>query len=217
IRQFIGEAVLLSTVAIIMSLLLVTILLPSFNTLTSKSMALPVNEPSFWIIIVGLALVTGIISGSYPALVLSSFQPIKVLKGSFKFNTGSLWFRKGLVVFQFTLSVILIIGTIVVSNQVNYFQTKNLGYDRENLITIPLEGDLLQKYPLFKQKALNVSGVLQVSRITQQPTQIENLTGGVDWLGKDPTIQPMFTQAGVGYDFTKTMKAEMLLGRDFSK
>jgi len=113
--------------------------------------------------------------------------------------------------------VILIIGTIVVSNQVNYFQTKNLGYDRENLISIPLEGDLLQKYPLFKQKALNLSGVLQVSRITQQPTQIENLTGGVDWPGKDPTVQPMFTQAGVGYDFTKTMKAQMLLGRDFSE
>jgi len=217
IRQFIGEAVLLSIIAIVLSLLLVSLLLPAFNNLTTKSMALPLSDPAFWMIIVGLALITGVISGSYPALVLSSFQPIKVLKGSFKFNTGSLWFRKGLVVFQFTLSVILIIGTIVVSNQVNYFQTKNLGYNRENLITIPLEGDLLKKYSLFKERAVKLPGVLQITRITQQPTQIENLTGGVEWPGKDPTVQPMFTQAGVGYDFTKTMKAQMLLGRDFSK
>ncbi len=217
IRQFIGEAVLLSFLALLLALLVVTLLMPAFNSLTGKVLSLPTNETGFWIIIIGLALITGIISGSYPALFLSSFQPIKVLKGSFRFSTGSLWFRKGLVVFQFTMSTILIIGTIVVSNQVNFFQQTSLGYNRENLISIPLEGELLSKYTVFKQTALNLPGIMEITRITQRPTQIENSTGGVEWEGKDPSVQPMFTQAGVGYDFTKTMKVEMLRGRDFSK
>lgn len=217
IRQFIGEAVLLSTVALIVSALIVSLLIPAFNNLTGKTISLPVSDPMFWVIIIGLAIITGLISGSYPALVLSSFQPIKVLKGSFKFNTGSLFFRKGLVIFQFTLSTILIIGTIVVSNQVNYFQKKNLGYNRENLVYLPLEGELLSKYAVFKQSALNLPGIMNVSRITQRPTQIENATGGVQWVGKDPAVQPMFTQAGVGYDFSKVTKVQFVAGRDLSK
>ena len=96
---------------------------------------------------------------------------------------------KGLVVFQFMLSIILIIGTIVVSRQVNYIQTMNLGYDRENLIYIPLEGDLPAKYELFKNQVLKMPGIKGVSRMTDNPTQIDNGTGGVEWEGKDPNFR----------------------------
>src|SRR6266496_501658 len=184
IRQFIGEALLIVLIAVIISLLLVTLVLPQFSRLTGKQMTIPVNDARFWLSIAGLLLVTGFISGSYPALYLSSFKPVRVLKGSMKFSSSALWFRKGLVVFQFMLSIILIIGTIVVSKQVNYIQTTNLGYDRENLLYIPLEGDLTPKYELFKNQVLQMPGIKEVSRITDVPTQIENGTGGVQWIGR---------------------------------
>ena len=215
--QFIGEAVLLSFFAIVISLLLVALILPSFNSITGKQIPLPVNQKIFWISLPALALVTGLISGSYPAVFLSSLNPVRVLKGTLKFSTGAAWFRKGLVVFQFALSIILIIGMIVISRQVDFVQSENLGYDRENLIYIPLEGDLTGKYSLFKDQALKMDGVKHVTRISQTPTQIENGTGGVEWEGKDPKTLPMFTQASVGYDFTKTMDIKILEGRDFSK
>jgi len=142
-----------------------------------------------------LIIITGFLSGSYPALFLSSFKPIRVLKGTLKFSTGATWFRKGLVVFQFSLSTLLIIGTIVVAKQVSYLQKMNLGYDKENLIYIPLEGGMPGKYKLFKEEALRLPGIAQVTRITQSPTVMENGTGGVDWDGKDPNTMPMFTQS----------------------
>jgi ABC-type antimicrobial peptide transport system permease subunit len=217
IRQFIGEALLIVLIAVIIALLLVTLVLPGFNTLTEKQIHIPFNDPAFWLSITALMFITGFISGSYPALYLSSFKPVRVLKGSIKFSSSALWFRKGLVVFQFMLSIILIIGTIVVSKQINYIQTINLGYDRENLLYVPLEGDLLDKYKLFKNEALRMSGIKDISRITDNPTEIENGTGGVQWIGKDPNSDVQFTQSAVGYDFTKTMHLQLAKGRDFSK
>ena len=138
IKQFISEALLIVLVAVAVSFLTITFILPWFNQITTKEIRIPFNEPVFWLSITGLVLVTGLVSGSYPALYLSSFKPVSVLKGSLKFSHRALWFRKGLVVFQFMLSIILIIGTIVISKQVNYIQTVNLGYDRENLLYLPL-------------------------------------------------------------------------------
>jgi putative ABC transport system permease protein len=217
VRQFISEAVLLTFFAVIIAIVIVLLLLPSFNSLTGKDISLPFNSITFWGILAALTLLTGFLSGSYPALFLSSFKPIRVLKGSLKFSAGATWFRKGLVIFQFALSTLLIIGTIVVAKQVGYVQHMNLGYDRENLIYIPLEGDLTSKYSLFKQEAVNLPGVGEITRISQSPTQLENGTGGVQWEGKDPNTMPMFTQVAVGYDFSKTMKVQMAAGRDFSK
>jgi putative ABC transport system permease protein len=216
IGQFIGEAVLLAFISLVFGLLIVSLLLPLFNNLTNKHIIFPASSPSFWLIILALSLASGFFSGIYPALFLSSFKPIRVLKGSLKFSPSTTLFRKGLVIFQFGLSMILIIGTIVVSKQVRYIQSKNLGYDRENLIYIPLEGDLPGKYTLFKQEAIRIPGVKLVSRISQSPTQIDNGTGGVDWEGKDPNVLPMFTQVSVGYDFVKTMNIGIVEGRDFS-
>jgi hypothetical protein len=177
IRQFIGEALLIVLLSVIVALLIVMLVLPQFNQLTGKHIIMPFNSAAFWLSIAALLLITGFISGSYPAIYLSSFNPVRVLKGTLKFGTGALWFRKGLVVFQFMLSIVLIIGTIVISKQVNYIQSVNLGYNRENLIYIPLEGDLTGKFEVFKTQALNMPGIKSITRMSQNPTQIENGTG----------------------------------------
>jgi putative ABC transport system permease protein len=217
IRQFIGESLLLTSIAVIFSLIMLVCLLPLFNSVTQKQIGLPFGQLSFWLKLLVITIVTGVVSGSYPAFFLSSFNPVKVLKGTAKIGSGAAWFRKGLVVFQFVLSVVLIIGTIIISKQVNYVQSINLGYDRENLIYIPLEGDLSPKYQVFKEEALKTSGIKSVTRMSQEPTDIENGTGGVDWDGKDPSLNIEFTQASVGYDFVNTMKLKMADGRDYSR
>jgi ABC-type antimicrobial peptide transport system permease subunit len=217
IKQFIGESLMITTLSVIISLLLLVILLPVFNQVTQKQIDLPFRQAGFWLSLILITLITGLVSGSYPALFLSSFNPVKVLKGTLKLDSGTTLFRKGLVIFQFVLSIVLITGTIVISRQMNYIQSKNLGYDRENLIYIPLDGDLLNKYKTFKNEALKMPGIQLVTRISNEPTNIQNSTGGVNWTGKDTTVNIQFTQASVGYDFVKTMKLEMLQGRDFSK
>ncbi|HTE23601.1 FtsX-like permease family protein [Flavitalea sp.] len=217
IKQFIGEALFVVTLAVVLSLAIITLVLPQFNQLTQKQIEIPLKLPYFWLSIGGLIMVTGFVSGSYPALYMSGFNPVRVLKGSLKFTRGALWFRKGLVMFQFVLSIILIIGTIVIDKQVDYTQSINLGYNRENLLYIPLEGDLASRYALFKNQALNMPGIKEITRMSQNPTRINNGTTGIDWEGKNPTSNIDFTHVAVGYDFTKTMHTEMAKGRDFSK
>ena len=217
IAQFIGEAVMLAFISMMIALALVILILPAFNTLSQKQILFPLSDVSFWLRIVLITFITGLVSGSYPALFLSSFNAVTVLKGTLKLSGSNIMFRKGLVVFQFVLSIVLIIGTIVVSRQVNYIQTKNLGYSRENLIYIPQEGELGKNYNVFKQEALKITGVKSISRTEQAPTNITSTTWGVDWDGKDPNAKPTFGDAGVGYDFVKTMDLKILQGRDFSK
>jgi len=217
IRQFMGEAILLTFLALIVSIVLVIMLLPIFNSLTQKQISYPFGHIIFWQWLLGLTFITGFISGSYPALFLSSFNPVTVLKGTVKLSTGSTLFRKVLVVVQFGLSVFLIIATIIVSKQVNYIQTKDLGYDRENLIYISLEGDLTAKYKIFKDEALKMPGIQQVTRMSMTPTNFGSTTGGVQWDGKDPNLNVEFTQVSVGYDFASTLKLKMADGRDYSR
>jgi hypothetical protein len=215
VRQFVGEAMLLTAIAMAVALLLVAMLLPFFNSLTQKQMAYP-SGVAFWAGIVGGMVVTGLIAGSYPALYLSSFRPVSVLKGNtLKINWGNILFRKGLVVFQFVVSIVLIVGTIVVSRQVAYIRTKDLGYERENLIYIPQEGNLNGKYKVFKEEALKIPGVQLVSHIGDPPTNITSATWGIDWVGKDPNAKPTFGDEEVGYDFIKAMGLSMAQGHDF--
>ncbi|HSC38857.1 MAG TPA: FtsX-like permease family protein, partial [Chitinophagaceae bacterium] len=218
VRQFLGEALFITSLSVLLSLVGVSLLLPLFNQWTGKQVELPVTNNYFWLGLAVLTLVTGLIAGSYPALLLSSFKPIRVLKGTFQSGQTAGTLRKGLVVFQFVLSIILIVGTLIISKQVNYVQQINLGYDRQNLLYIPLEGELVNKFELFSQLALHTPGIQSVSRISaQSPSDIENQIGGVFWEGKDPNATPMFTQAATGYDFVKTMGLELLQGRDFSR
>ncbi|MEA5402323.1 ABC transporter permease [Arcicella sp. DC2W] len=217
IKQFVGEAMLLTIFAIIISVLLVTLLLPSFNSLTGKGIVLPINEISFWGLLIGLTFITGIIAGSYPAFFLSSLNPIKVLKGTLKFDSASTWLRQGLVVFQFSLSIILVIGMIVIYRQIDYIQHKNLGFNRENLLYFPVEGNLNKKYNILKEEISHLSSIKYMSHMTATPAGIGDGTEAISWPGSNPNDKIRFTPVGVGYDFAKTMRLELVAGREYSK
>ncbi len=217
IKQFISEALLLTVFAVFIALLLTVLLLPVFKQVTQKPLQFPFTDASFWLYICIITITTGLVAGSYPALYLSSFNPVKVLKSATKLSTGAVWFRKGLVVLQFVLSLILIVGTIVVSRQVNFIQNRNIGYDKENLVYIPMQGDLREKYNLFKSEALKLTGVQSISAMSDNPSNSDQQTNGIDWDGRNPNTLISVEHPNVDYDFVRTMKLQLKEGRDFSK
>lgn len=216
IGQFMGEAMLLTFFSVIVGMIIAVLFLPAFNDLTGKQLSLPLTQPGFWGALFGLLTITGLVAGSYPALFLSSLNPVSVLKGSLKFGWRATFFRQGLVVFQFTLSIVLIVGMIVIYRQMNYIQTKNIGYDRENLLYIPIEGELINKYSLYKEEAGKITGIETISKMRNSPTVIEHHTGSINWEGKDPNLSVSFADGVVGYDFAKTLNLQFKEGRDFS-
>jgi putative ABC transport system permease protein len=217
IIQFVSEAILLTFFSVIIAIIISALALPAFNQLTGKQLSLPFTHLSFWYTVFGLLLATGFVAGSYPALFLSSLKPVRVLKGTLKFSGGASFLRKALVVFQFALSVFLVIAMIVIYKQLNYIQTKNLGYDRDNLLYIPIEGDLVKNYQVFKQDALASTDIVHVSKMRNSPTAIFHHTGDIFWPGKDPNLTVSFADGVVGYDFVKTTNLKMQSGRDFSR
>jgi ABC-type antimicrobial peptide transport system permease subunit len=216
IGQFIGESLFVSFLAICISLLIVMLLLPSFNTLTEKHLSLDLTDPWFLLLLLCLTLVTGIISGSYPALFMSSLKPIVVLKGLLKFKPGATYFRKALVVFQFALSIILILGMIVIYRQIDFIHNKNLGFAKEDLLYMPLEGELQKTYPTFKDQLLKQPGIKYVTSAQSSPLEVGSSTGGVRWPGKDTTKLILFSSNPITYDYIKTMGIQLVEGRDFS-
>ncbi|SFD16279.1 duplicated orphan permease [Chitinophaga sp. CF118] len=215
IWQFMNEALLMTILAAVLAILGVWLSIPFFNQLTDKQLSLPTNDPGFWALLLVIVIVTTALSGSYPALFLSSIRPVRVLKGTLKIGSGVTLFRRGLVVFQFVLSVLMIVGTVVVYQQLKYIQKKNLGFDRQNLIVLRGEGEIAQKYQTFKQELLQ-QGIQSVTHMQTSPLRNGNTTDGVQWTGKDPGLAIQFNNTAVGYDFVKTMKLELVRGRDFS-
>ena len=215
--QFLSEAVVITFLSVLIAVMLVAGLLPAFNTLTGKQLAIPVEQPGFWLILSALFVLTGLVAGSYPAFFLSSLSPIRVLSGRFTFGRSTTFLRKGLVVFQFALSIILIVEMVVIYRQVQYVQNTNLGYERENLLYLPLDGELVKKYDVFKDEASKIPGIVSVSKMKESPTVIGHTNGDIGWTGKDPNLNTSFSDAAVGYDFVKTMKLQLKEGRDFSR
>ncbi|GGG80739.1 ABC transporter permease [Parapedobacter pyrenivorans] len=216
ITQFYMEAFLLAACALLVGLILAFGFLPVFNQFTGKALALPLSASGFWLSVFALLITVGMVAGSYPALYLSSMRPIHVLKNNLRLG-GVVLLRKGLVVFQFTLSVMLILGMMVIYRQLGFIQTTHIGYDRENLVYIPIEGDLVKNYQTFKTEAENHPGILSVSKMRNSPTVIEHHTGSINWQGKDPNLMVSFADAVVGYDFAETLQLQLKEGRDFSK
>lgn len=216
ILQFIGEAMLIVLLSTVVALALVSAALPAFNGFTGKEMRMPFGTTGFWIALGALTVLTGILSGSYPALYLSSFRPVVVLKGSLGAAKTSL-LRKGLVVFQFVLSIILITGALIVARQIDYIRHKDVGYQRENLLYLPVNGNLTTHHDAFRDAALALPGISGVTGISGVPTNLENWSADLEWDGKDPNYVPHVTNAAVGYDFIRTMKLQLLQGRDFSR
>jgi putative ABC transport system permease protein len=218
INQFFSESLLVVLVAFGLSLLLVQLILPAFNEVANKKMTILWTNPLFWLLGIGFTLLTGLIAGSYPALYLSSFQPIKVLKGTFRVGRFAAVPRKVLVVVQFIVSVTLIIGTIVVFRQIQYAKSRPIGYSREGLLTVPINTpDLTGHYDVIRNDLLKTGAVTEMSESSSPITSIWAINNGYDWRGKGPAIQGNFAAVSVTHDFGTTIGWEFKDGRDFSR
>jgi hypothetical protein len=199
--------------------LLTSLVLPVFNAVFDKQIILDLSEPVLWLSIFVLVAVTGLVSGSYPALFLSSLQPIRVLKGTLRFRAGASQFRRVLVVFQFALSTFLIIGMLVVARQMHYIQNKNLGLDRENIFYVRIEGalDEPKRMETFRQELLRRPSIASATVTMSLPQNIQSSSSDLNWPGRDPKKDNNVSAMTVGYDFVKTMGIKLVDGRDFSK
>ncbi|HVU56613.1 MAG TPA: ABC transporter permease [Puia sp.] len=218
IGQFYSESLLVVAAAFALSILFVQLSLPFFNDLAAKKMSIPFSSPVFWVLCIGFTVVSGIIAGSYPALYLSSFNPIQVLKGAFKAGRLASLPRKVLVVLQFTISIVLAIGTIVVYNQVQYSRNRPLGYDRNGVMMIAMKsGDFYGKFDLLRD-ALKSSGAVKEFAESSSPlTGIWATNDGFSWPGSDPEAPNEFGTIWVTHDFGKAVGWQFQAGRDFSK
>jgi len=220
IGQFIGESLVFSFLAMVLSLVLLVLLLPAFNEFTAKHIRFPLAQPGFWLTLLGVMLVTGLVAGSYPALYLSSLRPVRVLKGVVRYTQSSILFRKGLTVFQFVLSLFLLIATIVITRQTNYVETTDLGYNRENIIYVRIEGELsnAKGYALFKQRLLASPGVAVVDRSSETPHSMNFLVTDdeITWEGKGNNSRVGVNPSSVGFDFVRLLGLTIVEGRNFS-
>ncbi|MEL6671772.1 MAG: ABC transporter permease [Bacteroidota bacterium] len=213
VQQFLGESLILAMLATGLAVLMVELLLPSFNEIVSKEISISYADPRYLLSFLGLGLFTGILSGIYPAFVLSSFNIVQVLKGNFSTSTKGGQLRKGLVVFQFALSILLIIGTLTTYSQIQYIQNKNLGLDKDNLVYLPMEGAVESQFAAFKAELLKQEGILGVSAASQNPLRVGNSTSDPTWPGKDPEAALLFSIINTKLDFVETMKMKMKEGR----
>ncbi|SDE46245.1 duplicated orphan permease [Dyadobacter soli] len=217
IGQFLSESILTSVLALALALAAVWLALPTFNELFGKHLVLDFTSPELWGGILALTLLTGLLAGSYPALFLSALKPIKILKGKLQFGNGPALFRRILVTFQFSLSIFLIVGMLTVSKQMQYLRTTNLGLDRENVIYLPLEGNVSkpEKMEAFRQEVMRQPAVASASVTGMLPVNIQSTSGDLTWPGKDPNLDASVTAMTVGADFVRTMNIQLVDGRDF--
>ncbi len=218
IGQFLSESLLVAVLAFGLSLLCVQLLLPYFNEVAGKALIILWSNPLFWLLGICFVLLTGVLAGSYPAFYLSSFRAVKVLKGTFRVGRYSAVPRKVLVVVQFTVSISLMIGTILVFQQIQFSKNRPMGYNYNNLITVPIKSDEIHKhYDTFRNDLLQTGAVLEVSKSASPITNMGTTNSGYDWKGKDPGMQDEFVTLRVTHEFGKTIGWEIKEGRDFSK
>lgn len=214
--QFLTEAMVIAIISVFLSTLTAMLLLPYFNQFTGKQVILDLTNPEVCIILAAVAIATGFLSGSYPALLLPSFKLTNSLKGTLKHTSAAQFFRKGLVVFQFSISILLIVGTIAVYRQMNYIMSKNLGVDKENLVFMEMEGEMGTRFETYKSELLKIQGIQSVTNTSGNPLSYGQSSSSATWEGKRADEEVEINVLTVGYDFRNTMKTEMLLGRDFS-
>ena len=218
IRQFLSESVLVALISFVFSIIFVVLLMPMFNRLADKNIELPWSNVFFWLIALAFTFITGLISGSYPALYLSRFDPIKVLKGTYRVGRYASLPRKILVVVQFTFSIALIIGTIIVFKQIQYAKNRPVNYRNEGLITVMMSTpDLYGHYDALRSDLLATGVVENMAESSSPTTNVWSNQIGFNWQGKDPNTLPVFGTIAVTEDFGKTIGWHLKEGRDFSK
>lgn len=215
ILQFFNESLLITIISLILAIVLVVLVLPEFNSITSKQLHLEVT-PELILYILGITVATGLLSGSYPAFYLSNFQAIKVLKGTPISSKKTVFIRKGLVIFQFVISILLIMAVLVISEQIAYIHHKNLGYSKDNIITFKKEGKLNTSMSSFIEELKAIPGVVNVSGFAHDLVGEHGSTGGLWWKGKNPETRIDFVNLEGGYDLIEMLEIKLLQGRTFS-
>ena len=216
IAQFIGESLLLSSISVAFSVLFTYLALPAFNSLVEKKLALDLLQPTHLLGLLGINLITGLLAGSYPSFYLSSFRPVAVLKGlRIQPDSGAGFIREGLVVFQFTISIVLIVGTIIVYQQIQYVQARQLGYDKNHLLYLPLHDNRQEHFSAIRNELVG-TGVVENAALSYSTILGMNSNGGgFTWEGKDPGKDVLITQEVVSPEYRPTIGLKLLAGRDF--
>jgi ABC-type antimicrobial peptide transport system permease subunit len=218
ISQFLSESFLVVFLSFIVAAIVVAVALPWFNTLADKKIAIDWLNPMFWMVSFAFIVVTSLLAGSYPALYLSSFQPVKVLKGTFKTGRLASIPRKVLVVIQFTVSITLIIGTIIVYKQIQFTKNRPVGYNREGLVMIQMKTpEFAGKFDVLRNELKNTGAIEEMSQSSSPMTAIWSNNGGFDWKGKDPDFQTDFGTIYITHEYGKTIGWKIKEGRDMSR
>ncbi len=218
IRQFFGESILFAVLAAVSAAVLVKVFLPAFNNLTGKSLAFSLlSDVKILLFFLGIALTVGVVSGIYPALFISAFQPVKVLKGGSTSGYRSALLRKALVVFQFSLSIIFIAGTLIISSQLDYVRNRNLGFDKQHVISFTMSGLQGNRYQAFKDELLQSPGIIGVTKSSDRLTYSVHSTGAFHWEGRNPDDHILVHQFSIDHDYVKTLGMEIVAGRDLSR
>jgi ABC-type antimicrobial peptide transport system permease subunit len=215
ILQFLSESVFISLLSLLLALCIVCLFLPVFNQLADRKLAIDFSDVKLWISLLSIALLTGLISGSYPALFLSGFNPVKVLKGNIKSMGGNLLFRNTLVVIQFTVSIVLLVGTVVIYNQLKFIKDRDPGFEKANLLYMPITGDIWKNQKALKDELRQNSLTNDFTITSDLPTNLSNASGA-DWNGKDPRLQIAIPRIAVNDDFIHVFRMKLLAGRSFS-
>ncbi len=218
VGQFFSESILIAIFAFLFSLVIAQLTLPWFNQVADKKISILWGNPLFWLAGILFSLVTGIIAGSYPAFYLSSFQPVKVLKGTFKAGRLASLPRKILVVLQFTVSVTLIIGTVIIFKQVQYTKNRPVGYDRTGMLQVPLKTpDIHNQFNAVRNELLQSGAVTEMAESGSPVTNVWNDNSDIDWRGKPPGLQCDFGTIGISPEFGRAVGWKLVAGRDLSK
>jgi putative ABC transport system permease protein len=217
VYQFLGESIIITFIALLLAIGFVLLLLPAFNSIAGKQLAIDFLDGKLLLGLVGIALITGIISGSYPAVFLSGFKPVKVLKGNMKNMGGNLLFRNTLVVTQFIVSIVLLAGTVIVYNQLRYIRERNLGFDKENLLYMRMSGEIWSKQEALKTELKRNPLTANFTIISDIPANLTSGTVNINWEGKDPKAQVVVPSMDVAEGFVDVFKMKLLSGRGFSE
>lgn len=218
IAQFLSESLLIAFIALIFSIVLVVITLPFFNTLTEKLLVLEFSNPVLWGIMLVFTLFTGLLAGSYPALYLSSFNPVKILKGVFRVGKGASLPRQVLVIIQFSFSIVLMIGTIIIYQQIQHGKNRPIGFNNKGLISIGATKNLMTNFEPLSNELLASDVVTSICKTNSPPTDIQSNNSGWEWQGSTPNDKSViFSTIATSYDYIKTMGIKLKAGRDFSR
>jgi putative ABC transport system permease protein len=218
IAQFLSESLLITFIALFFSIVLVVVALPFFNSLTEKALRIEFGNPLLWGILLLFTLLTGLLAGSYPALYLSSFNPVRILKGVIHVGKNASLPRQVLVIIQFSFSIVLMIGTIIIYQQIQHGKNRPIGFDNKGLISMGATANLIDKFEPLRNELLASGAVTAICKTNSPPGEIWSNNSGWEWKGSTPDEKGViFTTVATSYDYAKTLDIKLIAGRDFSK